>query len=70
MIPAHRTEVVLDQDGRLLIEHLPFLAGQRVEVIVLPSNEQQAADFPLRGSVVRYDRPTEPVADLDWNALQ
>jgi hypothetical protein len=26
--------------------------------------------YPLRGSVARYDQPTEPVADTDWEALQ
>jgi hypothetical protein len=24
----------------------------------------------LRGTVVRYDRPTDPVADDDWDALR
>lgn len=24
----------------------------------------------LRGSVLRYDQPTEPVAENDWDALQ
>jgi len=31
-------------------------------------NEQ--VPYPLRGSVVRYDRPTEPVAEGDWEALE
>jgi hypothetical protein len=26
------------------------------------------AAHPLRGSVLRYDRPTEPVAEADWDA--
>jgi hypothetical protein len=26
--------------------------------------------YPLRGSVVRYDQPTEPVAEEDWEALR
>ena len=25
--------------------------------------------YPLRGSVARYDRPTDPVAEEDWEAL-
>lgn len=29
-------------------------------------NEQK----PLRGTVKRYDRPTDPVAEDDWNALR
>ncbi len=26
--------------------------------------------YPLRGRVVRYERPTEPVAEADWEALR
>jgi hypothetical protein len=26
--------------------------------------------YPLRGSVVRYDQPTEPVAEGDWEAMR
>jgi hypothetical protein len=26
--------------------------------------------YPLRGSVLRYDEPTEPVAENEWEALR
>ncbi len=26
--------------------------------------------YPLRGSVARYDQPTEPVAEGDWEAVR
>jgi hypothetical protein len=32
-------------------------------------NGKELARYPLRGSVVRYERPTEPVAEADWEAL-
>jgi hypothetical protein len=70
MTPAHRTEAVLQEDGKLLLDNLPFRAGQAVEVIVLPAATPAAASHPLRGMVLRYDRPTDPVADTDWGALQ
>ena len=71
-IPAHRVETTLQQDGTLTLEHLPFRAGQSVEVIILPRPDKaRAADpYPLRGTPFRYDRPTEPVAEEDWEALQ
>jgi hypothetical protein len=65
MIPAHRTEAVLTEDGKLLLDHLPFRAGEAVEVIVLPASAPAAA----RGHL-RYDRPFDPVAEDDWDALQ
>jgi hypothetical protein len=70
MIPAHRIETVLSEDGKLSLDHLPFRAGQAVEVIVFPVNRPPSASHSLRGSVLRYDRPTEPVAEADWGALR
>jgi hypothetical protein len=71
MIPAHRTEAVLTEDGKLSLDHLPFRAGDTVEVIVLASNEPRPAGVPaLRGTVSRYDRPFDPVAEDDWDATQ
>lgn len=66
MTLAHRTEVVLSEDGKLVLDRLPFRAGQVVEVIVLTASPMPS----LRGSVLRYDEPTVPVAESDWSALQ
>ena len=68
MTLAHRIEVVLSEDGKLSLDRLPFRAGQVVEVIVLPVAAPVAA-FSLHGAVIRYDRPTEPVAEADWDVL-
>jgi hypothetical protein len=70
MIPAHRIEAILSEDGKLLLDHLPFRAGQAVEVIVLPATCPTPSGHPLRGTVLRYDQPTAPVAESDWDALQ
>ena len=70
MTPAHRVEVVLSEDGKLALDRLPFRAGQAVEVIVRPSAGLVPTPGSLRGSVLRYDRPTGPVADDDWGSLE
>jgi hypothetical protein len=70
MIPAHRIEAVLSEDGKLSLDHLPFRAGQAVEVIVLPATRPTLPGPALRGTVLRYDRPTDPVAEADWGALR
>ncbi len=71
-IPAHRIKATLLQDGTLTLQHLPLRAGQCVEVIIVPQpDEARAADlYPLHGTTFRYDRPTEPVAEEDWDALR
>ncbi len=71
MTPAHRTEAVLTEDGKLSLDNLPFRAGQAVEVIVLPAVQPPVpVEHPLKGTVLRYDRPTEPVAEADWDATR
>src|SRR5205823_1862247 len=51
---------------------LPFRAGDVVEVIVLAREDKmpQAQAFPLQGKVLKYDNPTEPVAQDDWDVLR
>lgn len=70
MTPAHRVEAVLSEDGKLSLDHLPFRAGQAVEVIVLAVGQPVPAVHPLQGSVLRFDRPTDPVAESDWDATR
>jgi hypothetical protein len=70
MTPAHRIETVLSEDGKLLLEHLPFRAGQTVEVIVLPATGSAPTARAAAGTVLRYDEPTAPVAEADWSALR
>jgi hypothetical protein len=77
---AHKIEAVLTEDGTLMLRGLPFHAGDAVEVIILsaktPQNKGAAPSqpetnlYPLRGQVIRYDDPTEPVALSDWEVLQ
>ncbi|MCE2903437.1 MAG: hypothetical protein LW814_00165 [Anabaena sp. CoA2_C59] len=77
---AHKIETALTEDGTLVLKGLPFHAGEVVEVIILQpqtaqhqikSLETQNTNlYPLRGKVIRYDDPTEPVALEDWEYLQ
>ena len=71
---AYKAETVGKQSGTLVLEHLPFQAGDYVEVIVMHVSTlpQQfvVEDYPLRGTVLRYDDPFAPVAESEWEALQ
>ncbi|MEH1860783.1 MAG: hypothetical protein V7L21_22930 [Nostoc sp.] len=60
---AHRIETKLTKNGTLILEDLPFQAGEAVEIIIL-ERSSQASDFnfyPLQGKVIHYDEPIEPV---------
>lgn len=70
MEPTYRIEIVVPVDGKLILERLPFTAGDQVEVTVQPVRSKTAVTdrYPLRGKVLRYDQPTDPVAASDWEA--
>ncbi|MBI1762899.1 MAG: hypothetical protein HYR56_15825 [Acidobacteria bacterium] len=74
---AYRVETTVAPDGSLTLSNLPFLTGERVEVIVrssffqAPSAETDAKNeaerYPLRGMPIVYHDPFEPaVPESDW----
>lgn len=69
---AYRLETVVPNDGELQLKDLPFLPGETVEIIILamykPQNKTHA--FPLKNTVLKYEDPTEPIAESDWDVLQ
>jgi hypothetical protein len=69
---AYRIETILTETGALTLLGLPFQAGDAVEVIILERRlpHPDSNPYPLRGKVIRYDDPTEPIAVEDWEVLQ
>lgn len=57
---------------KLLLDDLPFRAGDRVEVVVRGHKQGQVTGdrYPLRGKPVRYLQPFEGVDENEWEALQ
>ena len=71
MTGIHRTDTTLTRDGELILDHLPFRAGQSVEVIVVPIQASlPLTSQKLHGSVLRFDHPTEPVDEANWDVLR
>jgi len=70
-VDAVRIQTTVDERGEVHLTKLPFRAGEPVEVTVIPSPARQREnEFPLRGVPIEYDRPTDPVAEEDWDALR
>jgi hypothetical protein len=66
-----RIETTVDEHGEVRVTKLPFPVGELVEVIVVPKPARRPGNgFPLRGVPIAYDRPTDPVAEEDWDALR
>ncbi len=69
---AHKIETTIPEDGVLELDALPFRAGEAVEVIILSReiHQGEAIRGSLHGKVLHYERPTEPVAEEDWDVLK
>jgi hypothetical protein len=74
---AHKLAATLMEDGTLVLKGLPFHAGDTVEIIILEQPKEvqpkQASpeDYPLQGTVLRYDDPFEPAVPAeDWEVLK
>lgn len=69
---VHRVETTLSQDKTLILQDLPFEAGDNVEIVIFKreQSEPSTEKYPLRGQKVVYLQPTEPVAGEDWNMMK
>ena len=68
-----RINTTVKPKGRIVIDDLPFEEGKIVEVTVSEGDNKKVGDnrYPLRGTVLRYDDPFEPLVQTDdWEALQ
>jgi len=79
---AHETEATVDLDASVRVDELPFATGDRVRVLLTEKlqaggprhtaeqiQQSQRIRESLRGKVIRYDRPDDPVGLEDWEAL-
>lgn len=70
---AHKTEAVVTENGKLILENLPFNKGEFVEVIILENgtSSSEFKNYSLAKKVIKYDEPLEPATDIqDWEVLQ
>jgi len=64
---THRADAIVQTNGSVKVENVPFHAwGIRgSDCDVAPATRTECT-YPLRGKLVRYDRPLDPVAEDDW----
>ena len=69
---VYRVDKTITANGELKLSGLPFQEGDEVEVIILSheSDSDSVTPSPLRGKVIEYLDPTEPVAREDWELLK
>ena len=69
---AYRVEKQIAANGELKLSALPFKEGDTVEVIILSheAGSHPVTPSPLRGKVIEYLDPTEPVGEEEWELLK
>ena len=67
-----RVEKIIQSNGTIVLENLPFMEGDTVEIIILKSDSKSEEEpYPLRGTVYKYENPFESVVPTeDWEALK
>lgn len=67
----HGSEAKIAEDGTLILEGLPGLGGDEVEIVVRTRRQTHGGTpYPLRDKPVRYVAPFKGVDDKEWEALQ
>jgi ribosomal protein L19 len=67
LMSIYVAEVTVDSLGRVVVDHLPFKPGDRVDVTVRTHKEDTRDPDSLEGSVLRFENPFDPVATDDWH---
>ena len=69
---AYHVKKQIAANGKLKLSALPFQEGDEVEVIILShkNGPHLGTPSPLRGKVIEYLDPTEPVAEDAWDLLK
>jgi hypothetical protein len=67
-VSVHIAEATVDLSGRVVLDHLPFRPGDKVDVVLRSREDDQSIPKDLTGSVLRYDDPFDPVAEEDWES--
>jgi hypothetical protein len=73
----HQINDVIVQGGQIVLTNLPYVDGQHVRVVVAET-DSKSKRIPitkiremLRGSVERFEDPTEPmIPSQDWELLK
>jgi hypothetical protein len=68
---AYRRKAIVSDKGTVIIDGLPYPAGESVEVVVFPAASALPREprYPLRGTPIEFDDPIGPVAESDWETL-
>jgi hypothetical protein len=65
---SFHTETIIENNGELHLEHLPFPSGEKVHVYV--SRTPKRNQTSLKDTIVKYELPFETVSESDWETTK
>jgi hypothetical protein len=66
IVPAEPLELPVDQPLQIAV-HLPSAETMILSRPMSPAGQER---YPLHGAPIHYERPTDPVAEEDWEAVK
>jgi hypothetical protein len=69
---AYAYELTSGKKGTLTLRDLPFNVGEKIEVIIIPRSSRQLDEerYLFWAKPIIYLKPTDLVAEEDWEVLQ
>ena len=68
---SYRVTTEISQNKQLSLDGLPFEEGTKVEVVVSEAKPVPDHQYPLRGSLIKYEMPfATAVDDENWEAAR
>lgn len=65
-----KTKTIIKKNHKIELENVPFENGEEVIIEVSLEEKNPDKNYPLRGSLLKYDDPFESVADDDWEVIK
>ena len=67
---AYKTEKIIKENGKLILNGIPFSVNEHVEIIILRKPKKPNQKFPLKGKLRKYESPFEPIPIENWEILK
>lgn len=67
---AYAYHLTVKEKGLLTLTDLPFSAGERIEVIIIPRSRETQERYPFWGKPVTYDNPTDALPETEWEVYK
>ena len=65
-----KTKTSVKKNHKIELENVPFENGEDVEIEISLKEKNINNNYPLRGSLLKYEDPFDPIVEDDWEVLK